>query len=170
MPTFQGNPFSNFFKRILQINQSSNTGVDATTRNLQTGDGVNTAVSLSDDVVKVQPQNDDTTGTFVVANKAGNSILSVDTTNSKVLMGASQYALNTQYVHFGVTNTSSAGYGVDTWYAVPFVTNYDISTGGTLTMGTANTSSFGDETPASSLTKSNTAYHAIQFYWYVPDI
>ena len=140
MPTFQGNSFSNFFKRILQINQSSNTGVDSSTRNLQTGDGVNTAVSLSDDVLKVQPQNDDTTGTFVVANQAGNSILSVDTTNSKVLMGASQYALNTQYVHFGVTNVSSAGYTADNWFAVPFVTNYEISSGATLTMGTANTS------------------------------
>ena len=169
MPTFKGNPFSNFFKRILQINQSSNTGVDATTRNLQTGDGVNTAVSLSDDVLKVQPQNDDTTGTFVVANQAGNSILSVDTTNSKVLTGASQYALNTQYVHFGVTNVSSSGYGVDTWYAVPFVTNYEISSGATLTMGTANTSSFGDTNPASSLTISTTAHQALQHYWYVPD-
>ena len=169
MPTFQGNSFSNFFKRILQINQSSNTVVDSSTRNLQTGDGVNTAVSLSDDVLKVQPQSDNTTGTFVVANKAGNSILSVDTTNSKVLMGASQYALNTQYVHFGVTSVSASAYGVDTWYAVPFVTNYDIGSGSSLTMGTANTSSFGDENPASSLTISNTAYQALQFYWYVPD-
>ena len=66
MPTFQGNPFSNFYKRIFQVSQSSNTGVDATTRNVQTGDGVNTSVSISDDVLQVQPQNDDTTGTFVV--------------------------------------------------------------------------------------------------------
>ena len=45
MPSFLTNTFASFFNRIIQLNQTGNTGVDATTRNLQTGDGVNTSVS-----------------------------------------------------------------------------------------------------------------------------
>ena len=63
MPTFEGNPFKQFYKRIMQLNQSSNAGVDSTTRELETGDGVKTALSLSDDVLQVKPQSDNTTGT-----------------------------------------------------------------------------------------------------------
>ena len=58
MPSFQNKTFSSYFKRIFQINQAANTGVDATTRAVQTGDGVNTSLSVSDDVLKVQPQNE----------------------------------------------------------------------------------------------------------------
>ena len=64
---------------------------------MQTGGGEDTSLSISDDVLQVQPQNDDTTGAMVVKNKGGSNILAVDTTNSKVLGGATQAALNTQY-------------------------------------------------------------------------
>ena len=50
---------STFFNRILQINQSGNSGIDATTRNVQTGNGASTALSLSDDQVLVKPITDD---------------------------------------------------------------------------------------------------------------
>ena len=168
MPTFQGNPFSNFFKRILQINQSSNTGVDATTRNLQTGDGTNTAVSLSDDVVKIQPQSDNTTGTLVVANQSGSSIFSVDTTNSKVLVGASQYAMNTQYTYFGRSHGAD-GSTADTWSSLFFGSSYILLDVVGQAMGTSTTSSFGDTNPASSLTLATTAHTTLPVYWYVPD-
>ena len=90
MGTFQGNPFSGFFKRILQFGHSGNNGTPTSTTSIQAGDGVATSVSLSDDVLQVQPQNDDSVGSLLCKNSGGSNILAVDTTNSKVLMGASQ--------------------------------------------------------------------------------
>ena len=112
MPSFLTNTFASFFNRIIQLNQSGNTGVDSTTRNLQTGDGVNTSVSLSDDVLSVQPVNDDTTGAMLVKNKGGSNILAVDTDNSKVLVGPSQVSATTLFKEMGLYEFSpnSAGY------------------------------------------------------------
>ena len=90
MGTFQGNPFSGFFKRILQFGHSGNNGTPTSTTSIQAGDGVATSISLSDDVLQVQPQNDDSVGSLLCKNSGGSNILAVDTTNSKVLMGASQ--------------------------------------------------------------------------------
>ena len=75
MPTFTGKTFASFYKNILGLNQSSNTGVDATTRVIHDGAGQSTSVSLSDDVLSVQPINDDTTATMLVKNQGGSNIL-----------------------------------------------------------------------------------------------
>ena len=170
MPTFTGKTFSSFYKNILGINQSSNTGVDATTRVIHDGVGQSTSISLSDDVLSVQPVNDDTTGTMLVKNNAGNNILAVDTTNSKVLGGASQTALNTQYAHFGIHSNDSgwAAASADNHYAVPF-TNATSTLTGLLNMGSSTSSSFNDTNPATTLTISNTAQHVTIMYWYVMD-
>jgi len=167
MPSFLNNTFASFFKRIFQVSQTSNTGVDATTRNVQTGDGVNTSISISDDVLSVQPQNDDTTGTMLVKNNAGNNILAVDTTNSKVLLGASQQP-PTNYAHFGVEADSSAAWTADNHFAVPFMSH---ETGGSsfFAMGSSTDSSFNDTNPASSLTITTNSYLYVGHFWYVMD-
>ena len=167
MPTFSQTTFASFWKRIFQVSQTSNTGVDATTRNVQTGDGVNTSISISDDVLQVQPQNDDTTGTMLVKNSGGNNILAVDTTNSKVLLGASQLP-PTNYAYFGIDNGHSATFSADTHYAIPFQTNFSLGSA-IVGMGSSTSSSFNDTNPATSLTISNTAMDAVHSYWYVMD-
>ena len=100
--------YASRYKTDVSVSQTSNVGFDSTTRKLCSGDGADSALSLSDDVLSVQPVNDNTTGTMLVKNQGGSNILSVDTTNSKVLMGASQVAANTQYAYFGNDHTSSA--------------------------------------------------------------
>ena len=111
MPTFTGKAFANFYKNILGINQTGNTGVDTTTRNVQDGAGNNTSISLSDDVVQVQPITDDTTSAFSVKDKGGNGILSVDTTNSAVKSGLSQVNSLTLFKEMGLYDFSpTAGY------------------------------------------------------------
>ena len=126
MPTFTGKTFSSFYKNILGINQSSNTGVDSTVRGVQDGDGNNTAIALSDDNLLVKPQNDDTTEALWVQNAAGSSIFKVDTTNSKILVDTLE----------GINPDSSSG---------PVTVSMGASvTGGTLTInGNANFSSVG---------------------------
>ena len=168
MPSFLNNAFANFFNRIFQIDQSGNSGVDSTTRNVQTGDGTNTSISLSDDVLSVQPVNDNTTGTMLVKNQGGSNILAVDTTNSKVLTGASQVAANTQYAHFGCDAYASAAFIADTHFAIPFTNNASHSAT-YVPIGSSTSSSFNDTNPATSLTITNSAHVATNVYWFVMD-
>ena len=90
MPTFQSDKYNNYYKRILQINQGSNTGIDATTRNIQSGDGTNTLASISDDKLLLQPVNDNTTSTLRISDSSSNHVLNVDTTNKKVIAKENQ--------------------------------------------------------------------------------
>ena len=168
MPTFQNTTFASFFKRILQFGHAGNNGTPTGTTNIQAGDGVATSVSLSDDVLSVQPVNDDTTGTMLVKNNAGNNILAVDTDNSKVLLGASQVP-PTNYAHFGIHSGDGgwAGSSADTHYAVPFHTTSTVTT--LVGMGSSTSSSFNDTNPATSLTVATNAENAVIMYWYVMD-
>ena len=168
MPTFLGNPFSGFFKRILQFGHSGNNGTPTATTNIQAGDGVATSVSLSDDVLSVQPVTDNTTGTMLVKNQGGSNILAVDTTNSKILGGASQTALNTQYAYFGNDYSGSSNFNADQHYAIAFNTS-PLSTFGDMEMGSSTSSSFNDTNPASTLTITNDAQFFTLCYWYVMD-
>ena len=106
MPTFTGKTFSNFYKNLLGIDQSINRGVAVTNRAVQDGAGNNTSVSLSDDVLQVKPENDDTTGTMLVKNQSGSNILAVDTTNSRVFAGASQVSVTTMKKEMGLYDFS----------------------------------------------------------------
>ena len=162
---------ASYYKSDVSVSQTSNTGFDSTTRKLCSGDGADSAASLSDDVLSVQPVNDDTTGTMLVKNNAGNNILAVDTTNSKLLGGASQTALNTQYAHFGTSYTEGAtsGFTEDIHYAIPFMMGNFGAVTASYAMGSSTSSSFNDTNPASSLTISDTAHSIIRCYWYVMD-
>ena len=164
MPTFEGKTFASFFKNILGMNQTSNTGVDATTRNVHDGAGNSTSISLSDDVLSVQPVTDNTTGTMLVKNQGGSNILAVDTTNSKVLTGASQVSVNTHFKEMGLFDFSqTAG------YHHPLIsTNMIYSTGGGSYAG--DTSMFGNGVdPATTLDLSvdGTPMYAVATYWYL---
>ena len=106
MPTKTGKTYSSYYPNDLAINQSSGVGIDSTTRTIQDGLGNNTAISLSDDVLQVQPQSDDTTGAFLVKNQGGSNILAVDSNNSRVLCGSSQVNVLTQYKEFSCVNLS----------------------------------------------------------------
>ena len=102
MASLIGQAPASFFKDLVHIS-NSNAGVDSTLRKIYDGNGNVTAIYLSDDNFKVQPNNDDTIAAFNVVSKAGNSILTVDTDNGKVNVRRSQVAANTQYAHFVIS-------------------------------------------------------------------
>ena len=171
MPSFLNNTFASFFNRILQFGHAGNNGTPTSTTSIQSGDGVATSISLSDDVLSVQPVTDNTTGTMLVKNQGGSNILAVDTTNSKVLLGASQVP-PTNYAHFGIASTESVSYGMvaDTHYCIAFgggfeggysVSNY--------VMGSSTSSTFNDTDPATSLAISVAGHDYVRCYWYVMD-
>jgi len=163
MPSFLNNTFASFFNRILQFGHAGNNGTPTSTTSIQSGDGVATSVSLSDDVLQVQPQNDDTTQTLVVANAGGSRILTVDTDNSKVLVGASQIASNTLIKEMGLYDFSPlAGYHYPLMAHTMF--------GGSLTVAFAGDTDWGNgDDPATTLDVSGlTAQeNAVAVYWYL---
>ena len=171
MPTLTGKSFSQFYKNLLGINQSSNTGVDSTTRVIHDGLGQETSMSISDDVFQVQPITDDTTGAFLVKSVSGSTIFACDTTNLKITAGRFATAVNTQYAYFGCSSTATqiAAMAADTHYAIPFVSGSSIGAIANIGMGSSTSSSFNDTNPSSTLSISNTAHEIVQCYMYVPD-
>ena len=161
MPTFTGKTFASFYKNLLGINQSSNTGIDATIRVIHDGAGNETAIALSDDNLVVKPKSDDTTTTLWVQNSSGDSIFSVDTTNSKVLTGASQVAANTQYAYFGVGSGASLSAVAGTHYAVPFGNALSAAN---VTMGTGTNPS-----TSYDISANNNGDDMTMMLWYIPD-
>ena len=168
MPSFTGKKFSTIYKNILAIANSSFTGMSSSSRRVTDAEGNPSCIMLSDDLCHIFPNNDDTTFTFSVGNKALSEIFAVDTTNTKVKIGLSGTAANTQYAHFGVDNGMTSTWADDTHYAVPFQTNFSLGTSD-VSMGSATSSSFNDTNPATTLTISSTAHSVVQQYWYVMD-
>ena len=166
MPTKTGKPLSSYYGNDLTINQSSNTGIDSTTRNVQDGFGNNTAISLSDDVLSVKAVTDNTVGTMLVKNQSGSNILAVDTTNSKVLCGSSQVNALTQYAYFSATQFDFASN--NTHYVVPFHSSNSFGATDALveiSLGTGTD-------PATTLDVSAEGQDSDIFsncYWYIPD-
>ena len=107
------------YKDLLQMN-NSNSGVDTTTRNVVDGEGTASAINVSDDVLLVQPNNDDTTTAMQVKAKGGTALLSVDTTNSVVKAGVNQDVVNTQYAYFSVGQAESSAFLANTHHPLPF--------------------------------------------------
>ena len=168
MPSFTGNPFASFYNRILQINRSGNSNVDATTRTVQSGGGVDSAISLSDDVLQVQPQTDDTTGAFLVKNQGGSTILSVDTTTatggSNVKCGTSQVNALTHYKEFNVYDFDGTvgGHMIMFPGVAPFGSSANLNE---VSLGTGTD-------PATTLdvsAESVDSYGISPAYWYLPD-
>ena len=166
MPTKTGKTYSSFYGNDLAIDQSGNTGVDATTRKIQDGFGNNTSTSLSDDVLLVQPETHDTTGSMLVKNNGGDTVLAVDTTNKKVLAGAGQFAVNTNYAIFGAAYTDIQGFAANTHYPIPFVGGGGSSLHTDVDFGTGTDP---DDTFTTADTDTQYASQIVPMMWRVPD-
>ena len=109
---------SGTFGDLLKV-ENSNSGVDDTSRQVESGDGTGSALYIEKNSVKIQPTVDDV-GALLVKDKDGNRVFGVDTSNDLITV-VGHYA-NTQYAHFGIGSGDSvwAGAAAGTHYAVPF--------------------------------------------------
>ena len=152
---------ANTYKDILQMD-NSNSGIDTNARIIKDGEGTASCLSLSDDLVSIRPNNDDTTSTFLVRSNGGTILLSVDTTNSKV--SALGNYVNTQYAHFGLSASGSTSFLANTHYTIPFssnaLTSEEMPFGTGTDPATTFTTSEGTATRAGEL---------VPMLWYVPD-
>tara|TARA_R100000655_G_scaffold95973_1_gene138225 strand:- start:4391 stop:5179 length:789 start_codon:yes stop_codon:yes gene_type:complete len=151
------------YKDLLKVD-NNNSGIDSTARIIESGDGSDTALSLSDRALKVQSTTDNTAA-FNVANSGGTTKFNVDTTNNQVK--ALGHHINTQYADFGIASTISANYAANTHYPIPFSANNqalanqdDITFGTSTDPATTFTTADGASTDASLL---------VPMLWYVPD-
>ena len=151
------------YKDLLKVD-NNNSGIDSTARIIESGDGSDTAMSLSDRALAVK-SNTDNTKAFNVANSGGTTKFNVDTTNNQVK--ALGHHINTQYADFGIASTISANYAANTHYPIPFSANNqalanqdDITFGTSTDPATTFTTADGASTDASLL---------VPMLWYVPD-
>ena len=152
-----GKKLKDAYKDILQMD-NSNSGVGTSTAVVKDGDGNLSSLYIGDDNVKIQPENDNTSTTFVVANQSGTNVLAVDTTNKECSVNG--HYVNTQYKNFGVFDISpTAG----NHYPLVAMTGMYSLSGATYTP-----ISFGTGTdPATSATISNVSYTYNPIYWYL---
>ena len=167
MAGLTGKSIASAYKSILRVDDDSN-GIDATAEAITDGEGTKSALSLADDHVLVQPQNDENTTAFKVRAKAGTSLLAVDSTNSVVKAGVGQFNVLTQYAYFGATGTDTSGAVAGTHYPLVFGNG-----GSGIAMGD-QANHFGTGTdPATTFTTAHAtdqiASELIRYMMYVPD-
>ena len=162
MPSKTGKTPASYYKSDVSVDQSTNVGFDSTTRSIISGDGAKSSISLSDDVLSVQPVTDNTTGTMLVKNQGGSNILSVDTTNSKVLLGASQVP-PTLFKEMGLYDFSpTAG------YHYPLIANtMFIPTGATAFAGDNDWGNGTDPATTLNVSGLTAQENAVAVYWYL---
>ena len=113
MPTFTGKAISTFYKRILQVGQSSNTGVENSTVTIQDGEGVASSTSLGKAGLNVKPTSSalDAAGTFNVQTSGGDQIFQANTNDSTAKAGASLANVLTMHKSMGLYDfTPAQGY------------------------------------------------------------
>ena len=99
MASITGKSPGQFYKDLFHV-ANNNAGVDVTTRRIFDGAGNTVSILLSSNVLGVQPDSFDGTGTFYVKKDNGNSVFNVDTLNSLVKTGTEQANATTSYKYF----------------------------------------------------------------------
>ena len=162
--SFTGKTKANVYKDILHMD-NSNAGISTSLQVVKDGAGNQSCVYISDDQMKVKPENDDTTTLIDIQNKAGTTLFQVDSVNS--LLKALGHNLNTHYANFGIdASVGSLSYLANTHYAIPYNSTSMKSTDADVDFGTGTD-------PDTSFTTANvTSQYASQIVpmmWYVSD-
>ncbi len=147
------------YKDLLQIDNSNN-GLSTSTKQIKSGDGTNSCVSISDDQFTIQPQNDNTTNVITVKNVGGTSLVQVDSTNT-VVKALGQY-VNTNIQSFGLGSINSNP-TTDNWTMLGKDMGGHRFNSVPITMGSGGT-------PATTYDVSggNVAHNLVQSIWYLP--
>ena len=150
------------YKSLLRVDD--NSGVGNSVLQITDGDGNATCLLVSEDLLQIRGKDTDGNVLFVEAVD-GTDLLKVN--SSVPYVEALGHYVNTQYAHFGVTNTDSASFADDTHQAIPF--------GGSNGMGNASyPPEFGTSTePETTFTTADANNHRasdlVPCLWFVPD-
>ena len=164
MPTKEGKTYATTYPNDLTVDNSSHTGITTVSKQIVDGKGNRSFISLSDDIVLVAPNVDDTTAAFAVRSTRGTIILAADTTNNVVKSGAALTNVLTLEKEMGLFDFSPTAGVHNPLIATNMMfsdAGYDIQ---------EDTSMFGNGTdPATTLdiTSYGTPRIAIASYWYL---
>ena len=151
----RGKKVSASYIDILTVS-NSNSGVDATTRNVMSGNGATTGLHVSTNNTLIKSATNTTTA-LQVQNADGTNLLQVNTTASAVK--ALGHYVNTNIKEFSMSSGSSKPSTTDTWTAL--LSNGAGRAPAFIEMGTGGT-------PATTLTISTTGDELVLSMWYVP--
>ena len=165
MAGLTGKAIASAYKSLLRVDDDTN-GVDTNLEVVTDGEGTASCLQLSDDQIRIRPNNDDTTGSLGVQSKGGTTLLSVDSTNSVVKAGVGQFNVLTQYAYFGISSIGSGSYVANTHYAIPFSTLDHGSAQADLDFGTGTDP---DDTFTTADTDTQYASQIVPMMWAVPD-
>ena len=115
--SLSGKTLKDTYIDLLQLD-NSNSGTPTSLKSIKDGAGTKTSLMVSDDQVRVLPNNDDTTTALMVRAINGTTVMQVDTTNQ--LVYGSGNIVNTQYAYFSVVTTHFSSAAANKHYAVPF--------------------------------------------------
>ena len=101
MGSLAGKSPKDTYKSLLKVADETN-GVSTSSSQIEDGEGTATCLSVSDDTLVVQPQNDNTVATFAVRATNGDYICKADTSNSVLKVGTTSTSANTQILEFNV--------------------------------------------------------------------
>lgn len=99
MGSLAGKSPKDTYKSLLKVADETN-GVSGSSSQIEDGEGTSTCIDVSTNKLRVRPQSNNLTTTFVVKNESGSDILAVDTSNSLVKVGTSQVSATTQLLSF----------------------------------------------------------------------
>ena len=99
MGTLAGKSPAGTYKSLLKVADETN-GISTSVSQLEDGEGTASCLSISDDQIIIQPQNDNTTNTFGIRQTDGTYLLKVDTSNAVINLGSTATPANTQLLEF----------------------------------------------------------------------
>ena len=105
------------YKDILQVDNSG-SGLTTSLQVVKDGEGNQSCLYISDDNLKIQPENDDTAVLVTINDKDSNNLVQIDSAND--LVKALGNNVNTQFTHFGANYVDFSNVAANTHYPVPF--------------------------------------------------
>ena len=165
MAGLTGKSIASAYKSLLRINDDTD-GIKTTAEVITDGEGTRSSLSLSDDIVTIRPNNDDTTTLLGVRAKGGTTLLQVDSTNSVVKAGVGQFNVLTQYAYFGVGYADFSSLAANTHYPIPFTGTGVQNLTADVDFGTGTDP---DDTFTTADTDTQYASQIVPCMWFVPD-
>ena len=144
------------YKDLLKV-ENSNSGVDDTLRQVESGDGTGSALYIEKNSVKVAPATDDS-ALLDVKNQSGTSKFKVDTSTPAVQ--ALGHYVNTQFANFFTHSTAHSTFSANTHYLADY--SHMARPGTNVSIGTSTN-------PDTSLTISTTADDVTGAIMYLPN-
>jgi len=99
MGSLAGKSPANTYKSLLKVSDETN-GISTSASRIEDGEGTATCAVISDDILGIHPQNDDSTAAFYIRANSGPFVCKADTSNLLLKVGSTLTPANSQILEF----------------------------------------------------------------------